>query len=245
LKSFTELTLPEALLKALKALNMDMPTPIQAQVIPAALSRRDLMARAQSDSGRTVAFVIPIITALLKQREQNALVLVPTRELANQVTKVVQDLTAFLADLESATLVAGAAIGPQQKQLQRRPRIVIATPDRLVEHLKKGGLSLSKTGLLVLDEADQMFELGFAPQLDQIFKFLPRARQTLLFSATVPAIISKLAGKLLRDPIRIEEAAVSIPVTVKVSLPRSTKKPSAPQTGARTVKKETAAHARF
>jgi ATP-dependent RNA helicase DeaD len=204
LKTFSELQVPDSIKRAISAMKFEIPTPIQAQAIPVALSHRDLVACAQTGSGKTAAFGIPVIAALLKQQEKTCLVLVPTRELASQVNEVLKELTQFIPELKTTVLIGGVPMPPQFRALQKRPRIIVATPGRLVDHLRRGSLSLSKAGILVLDEADRMLDLGFAPQINEALRFLPKARQTLLFSATLPADILKLASKYLHDPIKIQ-----------------------------------------
>jgi len=204
LNSFSELKLPQPLSQAVAAMGFHAPTPIQAQAIPVAISNRDLIGCAQTGSGKTAAFSVPLIASLLKNRDRSALVLVPTRELAAQVGKVVQSLIKFAPELKTATLIGGMPMRPQLKALSARPRIIVATPGRLVDHLHRGSVSLSKTGILVLDEADRMLDMGFAPQLNEILRFLPKARQTLLFSATLPPNIVKLAEKYLHDPVTVQ-----------------------------------------
>jgi superfamily II DNA/RNA helicase len=209
---FNELKLPQALEKALKAMHFEKPTPIQASAIPVALQNRDMIGCAQTGTGKTAAFSIPMVARLLKMPHKTALVLVPTRELAAQIADVLKKLTAFCPEIRAALLIGGAAMQPQTRALQGKPRIVIATPGRLIDHLKRGSLSLSATEILVLDEADRMLDMGFAPQLHEILRFLPKARQTLCFSATLPTDIEKLASRFLKDPVRVTVGAISQPV---------------------------------
>jgi superfamily II DNA/RNA helicase len=179
------------------------PTPIQSQAIPPALQGRDLIGCAQNGTGKTAAFGIPLAAKLLRVPHRTALVLVPTRELANQIQKVLLQLTAESSGIGAIVLIEGKAMNTQIRELSLKPRIVIATPGRLVEHLRRGTLSLSSAELVVLDEADRMLDLGFGPQLHEIVRFLPKSRQTLLFSATLPPEIRKLAQKLLKDPVEV------------------------------------------
>ena len=204
MNSFTELRLAPALEKALVLMNFQMPTPIQAKAIPVALAQRDLIGCAQTGSGKTAAFAIPVIASLLSQKERTGLILVPTRELAAQVCQVFKSLTQFLPELKTISLIGGVPMKPQLKLLAQKPRVIVATPGRLTDHLRRRNLSLAKVGVLVLDEADRMLDLGFAPQLEEILRYLPKQRQTLLFSATVPGNILKLAGKFLVNPTRVE-----------------------------------------
>jgi ATP-dependent RNA helicase RhlE len=220
LKNFSELKLPTALEKALQVMKFEVPTPIQAQAIPTALEGRDMIGCAQTGTGKTAAFSIPMIVTLIQQSDKNALVLVPTRELASQVAQVVQDLTRFLPEMRSACLIGGVPMKPQLKALSRSPRIIVATPGRLVDHLKQRNLSLGKTGILVLDEADRMLDLGFAPQLNEILRYLPKVRQTLLFSATLPSSILSLANRYLHNPTRVQvgELHASVPKITQKTL---------------------------
>jgi ATP-dependent RNA helicase DeaD len=204
--SFKDLKLPAPLEKALQAMNLSIPTPIQAQAIPVAMSNRDLIGCVPSDSGKngkTLAFCIPLVTRLLKAPNKGSLVLVPTGELALEIMEVLKNLTAHAPEIKSAVLIDGADIAPEAKALSVRPRILVATPGRLVEHIKKGAVSLSSMEILVLNEADRLFEKGFQLQLNEILRFLPRSRQTLLFSATLPPEIVKMSEKWLREPVRI------------------------------------------
>lgn len=210
--TFKELQLPQALERALAEMNYQQPTPIQEQAIPIALTNRDLIGCAQTGTGKTAAFCIPMISSLLKTPRKNALILVPTRELAAQIEEVLGKLTRHLPELKTALLIGGMAMPPQVKALWKKPRIIVATPGRLVDHLRRGNVSLSTAEILVLDEADRMLDMGFAPQLSEILRFLPKNRQTLLFSATLPANIQKLAAKYLKNPIRVTVGAVSQPV---------------------------------
>ncbi len=192
------------------------PTPIQAKAIPVALSHRDLIGCAQTGTGKTAAFSIPIITRLMKQKEKTALILVPTRELAAQVCEVINQLLLFIPDLKVVSVIGGVSMQPQLRALAKKPRIIVATPGRLVDHLHRGSVSLSKVEILTLDEADRMLDMGFAPQLNEILRFLPKTRQTLFFSATLPANILKLAQKFLKDPIQVA-AEVEQKAPVKIS----------------------------
>jgi ATP-dependent RNA helicase DeaD len=209
---FNELDLPQALTAALTAMNFETPTPIQAKAIPVALAHRDLIGCAQTGTGKTAAFCIPVIARLLKVPNKTALILVPTRELATQVAEVLQALTLHSPDIHGALLIGGMPMTPQIRALQRKPRIVVATPGRLVDHLRRGNVSVSSAEILVLDEADRMLDMGFAPQLAEILRFLPKTRQTLFFSATMPLDIEKLSARFLKDPVRITIGEASQPV---------------------------------
>ncbi len=212
MQSFQELNLPEQIARALTAMKYKTPTPIQAQSIPVALTNRDLIGCAQTGTGKTVAFGTPLVCTLLKVSRKNALILAPTRELAAQIDKVIGELTQFLPDMRRALLIGGVAMGPQERALGKKPRIVIATPGRLIDHLDRGNLSLSASEVVVLDEADRMLDMGFADQINRIMRFLPKSRQTLLYSATLPPDILKLAAKYLKDPVRVTVGTASKPI---------------------------------
>lgn len=204
MNSFQSLTLPPKLSAAIAKMGFTVPTPIQAQAIPVALEGRDLIGCAQTGTGKTAAFAIPIIAQMMDTANTEcALILVPTRELAAQVGTVIASLTEFSLQLRPTLLIGGVPMRPQIKALSRNPRIIVATPGRLIDHLRSRNVQLTRTSFLVLDEADRMLDMGFAPQLREIFKFLPRARQTMLFSATLPKEIMRMAESILVNPARV------------------------------------------
>ncbi len=209
---FNELQLHPKLQQAIQAMRFEKPTPIQASAIPAALTGRDLIGCAQTGTGKTVAFSIPVLTRLLNAPQKTALILVPTRELAAQVAEVIKKLTAFSPHLRSVLLIGGVSMQPQTRSLLNKPQVIIATPGRLIDHLNQKNLTLSLTDVLVLDEADRMLDMGFAPQLNQILRHLPNTRQTLCFSATLPPDMEKLAARFLKNPLRVTVGEVSQPV---------------------------------
>lgn len=206
------MNLPPQLDRVLEAMNFHTPTPIQAQAIPVVLSQRDLIGSAQTGTGKTAAFCIPLLVRLSQLPQKNALILAPTRELAMQIAEVLGRLCAAFPDLKPALLIGGSAMQPQFRALAKKPRILVATPGRLVDHLQRGAASLLATEILVLDEVDRMLDMGFAPQLNAILRCLPKTRQTLLFSATVPEDILKLAAKFLRDPVKVAVGPISQPI---------------------------------
>jgi ATP-dependent RNA helicase DeaD len=213
LNDFKELKLQPFLQKALNKMGFVTLTPIQAQAIPAARMGRDLMGCAQTGTGKTVAFAIPIISQLLEGNRGTALILVPTRELAAQVELVMKQLTQYTPNLKSVLLIGGASMHAQIRALSKFPKIIVATPGRLVDHIKRKSVSLAQTSILVLDEADRMLDMGFAPQINEILKFMPRTRQTLFFSATLPPDILNLSRKMLKDPIEIRIGGTNSVVT--------------------------------
>lgn len=202
--TFSELGISESILKIIKGLNLEVPTPIQHQAIPVALTGKDLIGIAQTGTGKTFAFGIPILQNLAIEKGQG-LVVVPTRELALQVTESLKKLGASLG-LRMATLIGGEAIDRQLFALRKKPHIIVATPGRLLDFLKRRTIKLDQVKILVLDEADMMFDLGFAKQVEEIIKQTPSDRQTMLFSATMPKEIAKLAANHLKLPISIEVA---------------------------------------
>jgi superfamily II DNA/RNA helicase len=185
------------------------PTPIQERSIPIAVTGRDLIGVAQTGTGKTAAFCIPILTQLLLHPAKTALILAPTRELALQIDAFWKTLTQFTPHSASVCLIGGAPMGKQLASLRRNPRVIIATPGRLIDHLQQRSVNLTPTGILVLDEADRMLDMGFAPQLAQILKYLPPKRQTLLFTATWEAGTDQLAKKYLHNPERVSVGETS------------------------------------
>jgi ATP-dependent RNA helicase RhlE len=208
LPNFSDLGLSAPILGALAAEGYAAPTPIQSQAIPPALGGRDLCGIAQTGTGKTAAFALPILQRLVAVRQRagpqtcRALVLSPTRELASQIA---DSFRAYGARTPLSTVVVfgGVAIGPQRQKLARGVDILVATPGRLLDLIDTRSLTLSRVQVLVLDEADRMLDLGFIPALRRIVKLLPRQRQTLLFSATMPRPIAALAEDYLNDPVRV------------------------------------------
>jgi ATP-dependent RNA helicase RhlE len=201
---FQQFGFPPALHANLRALGYTTPTPIQAQAIPAVASGKDVVGTAQTGTGKTAAFLLPILHQLLAapRGPAAALVLSPTRELAQQIEICFRKL-AHGTGLRSALVVGGVAEYPQERALAGKLDVVVATPGRLLAHLRGGRVHLKGVTTLVLDEADQMFDLGFFPDLKRILAFLPARKQTLLFSATMPAEVADLSKSILRDPVRV------------------------------------------
>lgn len=179
------------------------PTPIQAAVIPIALTGRDVIGLAQTGSGKTAAFVLPIAEKLVHGRGVRGLILAPTREIALQ-TKAFLDLFGAQHQLSTACVIGGVKMTPQLDALRKKPDIVVATPGRLLDHVNRRTVSLDAIEMLVLDEADHMLDLGFLPQMRDILKRLPRERQTMMFSATMPDSIEMIARDFMRDPHRVD-----------------------------------------
>ncbi|WP_428623522.1 DEAD/DEAH box helicase [Sedimenticola sp.] len=210
--SFSELNLDPSLLRALDACGFSSPTDIQREAIPAALRGRDLMASAQTGTGKTAAFVLPTLHRLLAKKPApgigpRVLVLTPTRELATQVTDSVRAMGKFCR-LRSASVVGGTPYPPQIKMLRQPLDLLVATPGRLIDHFENGRLDFSRLEILILDEADRMLDMGFIDDVERIAAALPTERQTLLFSATLEGEVNNVAKRLLRDPQRIQIAGV-------------------------------------
>ena len=209
---FTQLNLNPALLKAIKELGFVRPTQIQAEAIPPAVKGRDVIACAQTGSGKTAAFLLPILHRLLDRprRTTKALILAPTRELAAQI---LEDLNALAVHtpVTGAAVYGGVSMGPQEHAFRSGVDIIVATPGRLMDHMRSGYARLNHIEHLVLDEADRMLDMGFLPEIRRIIGKLPVRRQTLLFSATLPQPIVVLAGEMLRDPVSIQTQRQATP----------------------------------
>jgi superfamily II DNA/RNA helicase len=208
---FKQLGLPPELVTALERLKITTPTPIQLAAIPPALQGQDLLASAQTGTGKTVAYSIPLIMKLTQNPASTALILAPTRELAFQVQTTLIQILGKNSLFKTTLLIGGAPIGKQIKDLKHRPRLIIGTPGRIYDHLEKGTLLLNTTHFLIIDEADRMLDMGFQIQLESIAKYLPTARQTLMFSATVPPNIERLCSKYMQKPQRISVGSTTLP----------------------------------
>ncbi len=201
--NFEALSLPESLRHTLEHMHFKKPTPIQAQAIPPALNGKDILGSAQTGTGKTAAFGIPLIVKLKNEPNSTALVMTPTRELASQVINQLQTMAGKKSDIKSTLLIGGESIQRQLQQLKNKPRLIVGTPGRINDHLKRRSLKLNNSKFLVLDETDRMLDMGFADQIETILNFMPKQRQTLLFSATIPPGIAKITKKYLNEPIRI------------------------------------------
>jgi len=187
-------------MRVLEDMEIDTPTPVQAESIPPLLDGRDVIAQAYTGSGKTLAFGLPLIERMnANSKSIQALVLCPTRELAQQVGGVLQQLIAK-TQLRSTVVFGGRSIGPQQDALRRGPQIVIGTPGRILDHVDRGSMRLDKITFLVLDEADEMLDRGFAPDVQRILAHTPKTRQTALFSATTPDWVHQVSAKYLNSP---------------------------------------------
>src|ERR1700750_1717824 len=204
---FSELGLSPETLQAVADTGYTTPTPIQEQAIPVALAGRDVLGIAQTGTGKTAAFTLPMIDRLAagrsKARMPRSLVIAPTRELADQVAGSL-DRYSKGQKLTWALLIGGVSFGDQEMKLDRGVDVLIATPGRLLDHFERGKLLLTGVQMLVVDEADRMLDMGFIPDIERIFKMTPPKKQTLFFSATMPPEITRLTKQFLNDPIRIE-----------------------------------------
>jgi superfamily II DNA/RNA helicase len=212
--SFESLGLPEPLLRALQTAGYATPTDVQSEAIPAALQGRDLMVAGRTGSGKTAAFMLPALTRIVQARERRerktgprVLVLAPTRELALQVSKAASDYGRHVGGLRVASVVGGVPYGAQLRALGNWLDVLVATPGRLLDHLGSGRARLADVEALVLDEADRMLDMGFIDDIRAIAAATPAARQTLMFSATFAGAAGRLAGEMLREPLRIEVAS--------------------------------------
>ncbi len=202
--SFHGLGIADPLMESLQKNRFTTPTPIQHQAIPAAIEGKDVIGIAQTGTGKTLAFGVPMMQRLMKFKGRG-LVVLPTRELAIQVEETFQKIGRSFG-LRTAVLIGGEPIRKQHMQLNRKPHILVVTPGRLIDHLENHSVKLDDVKILVLDEADRMFDMGFAPQLNQILRSLPVERQTMLFSATMPASILAIAARHMKMPYRVEVA---------------------------------------
>lgn len=209
--TFDELRLPPALATALKRMQFVQPTPIQSASIPAALAGNDILGTAQTGTGKTAAFGIPLVARILSDKNQAALILAPTREIAAQIHGVLIQMAAGTF-IRSVLVVGGESFNRQADHLRRGFDILVATPGRLNDHLEQRTVTLRRTGILVLDEVDRMLDMGFIPQVRQILRNVPNQRQTLLFSATLPSEVEGLARAFLKEPKRVAVGAKAEPV---------------------------------
>ena len=209
---FTRLGLRPELLKAVQDLGYSAPTPIQDKSLPESMQGRDVIGSAQTGSGKTMAFTLPLLQKLLNDRDADphkgggrvrALVLVPTRELATQVEKAVGELAKH-SPVKCALIIGGASFVTQRDALTKGAEVVVATPGRLLDLIRGGSMHLRDVKVAVLDEADRMLDMGFMPDVRRIMKLLPAERQTLMFSATIPPEVERVVNEFMRSPVRIE-----------------------------------------
>lgn len=205
---FSDLKLSEPLLRVLQELGYESPSPIQAATIPLLLNNRDVLGQAQTGTGKTASFALPILARIdIKQSTPQALVLAPTRELAIQVAEAFQRYATYIPGFHVLPIYGGQSYGAQLSALRRGVHVVVGTPGRVIDHLEKGSLDLSRIKTMVLDEADEMLRMGFIDDVETILQKTPESRQTALFSATMPSAIKRIATTYLRDPDLITVAA--------------------------------------
>ncbi len=212
MENFKLLKIEDSLKNSLNKMNFTKPTPIQGMAIPPALEGRDILGTAQTGTGKTLAFSIPLINKLILDKNAFALVMCPTRELATQVMEAIKSIISDKINIKTALLIGGESMQKQLRQLGNRSRIIVGTPGRINDHLKRKSLNLSATKYLVLDETDRMLDMGFTPQIEMVLKFVPNDHQTLLFSATLPQNILRISERYLNKPERISTGATSVPI---------------------------------
>ncbi len=206
--SFSDLNIPAPILKALKDVGYETPSPIQAATIPLLMEGRDVLGQAQTGTGKTAAFALPVLSRIdTKQTAPQALVLAPTRELAIQVAEAFQTYATHMKNFHVLPIYGGQSYGPQLQALRRGVQVIVGTPGRVIDHIEKGSLDLSQLKTLVLDEADEMLRMGFIDDVEQILQQIPDERQIALFSATMPPAIKRIAKTYLRDPSEVTVAA--------------------------------------
>ena len=203
--SFKELGLAPAVYKVINEVGYETPSPIQARSIPPLLEGRDLLGQAQTGTGKTAAFALPLLSRLdLKKKHPQILVLTPTRELALQVSEAIRTYARHLKGFQVLPVYGGQSMSQQLRQLHRGVHAVVGTPGRIQDHLRRGTLNLAQLSSVVLDEADEMLRMGFIDDVEQILKETPAERQTALFSATMPKEVNRIAQRYLKDPVEIK-----------------------------------------
>ena len=212
MENFKSIKIEDSLKNSLLKMNFLKPTPIQGMAIPLALEGKDILGTAQTGTGKTLAFSIPLINKLILDKNAFALVMCPTRELATQVMEAIKSIISDKINIKTALLIGGESMQKQLRQLGNRSRIIVGTPGRINDHLKRKSLNLSATKYLVLDETDRMLDMGFTPQIEMVLKFVPKNHQTLLFSATLPQNILRISERYLRNPERVSTGPTSIPI---------------------------------
>jgi len=210
--NFSDLNIENKLKKSIELADFKTPTPIQSQSIPISLEGKDVLGTAQTGTGKTLAFTIPMLNKLLKDKQAMALIICPTRELATQVMETVLKLNIREIGIGNALLIGGESMQKQLRQLKKGARIIVGTPGRINDHIERKSLNLSRVNYLVLDETDRMLDMGFTPQIEVILKFIPKDHQTLLFSATLPENILKISQKYLNNPERVSVGSLSTPI---------------------------------
>ena len=201
--TFESLNLEPFIMKAIEKMGFEEPTPVQVETIPLIMAGRDVMAQAQTGTGKTAAFGIPLLQKITCGRMPSALILVPTRELGVQVAGEITRLAEFKKGVSVLPIYGGRSLEEQYRALEKGVDIVVATPGRLMDHMQRRTIDLSQVQFLVLDEADRMLDMGFIEDIDYILSKLPKKRQSMLFSATIPETVRKIAGEHMHDPVRV------------------------------------------
>jgi ATP-dependent RNA helicase DeaD len=214
--SFKDLALSEPVLKALESVGYETPSPIQAQIIPFVMAGRDVLGQAQTGTGKTAAFALPVLSNIdVKQKDPQALVLAPTRELAIQVAEAFQRYASHIKGFHVLPIYGGQDYTTQLRQLNRGAHVVVGTPGRVMDHMRRGTLKLDQLKTLILDEADEMLRMGFIDDVEWILEQTPDTRQTALFSATMPTEIRKIAQKYLSNP---EQVTIKVKTTTAANI---------------------------
>ena len=201
---FSGLGLSDKLLGVVARLKFTQPTPIQHKAIPIAVTGQDVIGIAQTGTGKTLAFALPLLQRI-SETKTGGLIILPTRELAEQVDAMLHTVGSSFG-LKRALLIGGSSMGRQIAELRARPHVIIGTPGRIFDHIEQRTLNLNQIGILVFDEADRMLDMGFAPQINKILEHMPQKRQTMLFSATMPPEIVRIAAKYMDTPVSVEVA---------------------------------------
>jgi ATP-independent RNA helicase DbpA len=215
MNDFHAFSLNPSLLRSLEEAGYDSPTEIQQAAIPAILEGKDVAGQAETGSGKTAAYLIPLLQAVSGKKDSTVLVIAPTRELIIQVSAEARRLAKYIDNFKTAILYGGHSFREERLSLQHAPHLLIATPGRLADHLRRGTLMPSAFRWLVIDEADKLLEMGFQDELSEILKYLPKDRQTLLFSATLPEGVQQLITSGLKDPLSIKATAAAIPSGIR------------------------------
>jgi superfamily II DNA/RNA helicase len=210
--NFSDFQLSPPLSDVLIKIGYKTPTPVQAQAIPLILEGKDVLATAQTGTGKTAAFVLPLLSKILAGERKRVLIVAPTRELAEQIGRVLEELTSMSPNVKACVIIGGLAYQNQIRALRENPAFVVGTPGRLLDQIEMGHLKLQEFTTLVMDEADRMLDMGFEPQMKSIVSHLPSERQSLLFSATFPNAIQRLAHSFLYQPVRVEIGVTTKPV---------------------------------
>lgn len=206
--TFEQFALPHSILKAISEIGFETPSPIQEKTIPLLLEGNDVLGLAQTGTGKTAAFALPLLANIdCQSNDVQLLVLAPTRELANQVCEAIESFSQYLKGLKVLALYGGSDYGSQLRALRKGPQVIVGTPGRLIDHLDRGKLKLNNLKALVLDEADEMLRMGFIDDVERIMRDTPEDRQTALFSATMPPAIRKLTSSYMSDPVEVKIAA--------------------------------------